>query len=511
MIQTNLPRAILLATLLAASAASGADDPRAGLRLLAPRALGAERGILASAQALEEGVTTLAIAIDGSEIAVGPAPRLDAPVPLDWPPRPQILEAEARDAHGCPVELELAFLRYSARSFPVALRVTGVGCDEQGPWARVFAHPPVGAIVARVQLFAGDSLVGAANQLPAAFRLTGRDLAEPFLRAEVELVGGGGAEATHLFGGDRFGEVVDVRRGEARRTLPERRGRRDPIEMKDVRATWRGAPQPVVRVESGAEVPLELAVAVDASPSTSAFRDRVFGLAGETTRALASSAIQEESPNPPLLVLFSDTALVTLASSDPERLTRLADSLPFGVTAMFDALAVSLHEMAAAGRRAALLAVTDGCDTGSASSAAGVSALAQALGIPIYALVFDESPCFERVATEEEAERRRREAARRAGKGLAVDPASARARVGSIVQSPGWGRTRDELRELCRASGGELFRIAGKDDLSKVWKRILADLERQVVIVYEPSGPEVDPAEVAIEIAPPKRRGLLRR
>lgn len=266
----------------------------------------------------------------------------------------------------------------------------------------------------------------------------------------------------------------------------------------------------MLSVEWGARVPLELAVAVDASPSTSAFRERIFELASETARALAPHAGGGEESNRPLLVLFSETALVTLVADDPEQTARLADSLPFGVTALFDALSASLHEMAAAGRRAALLAVTDGCDTGSASSASDATELAQALGIPVFALVFDQKPCFERIVTEEEARAQRDRETRRAMR-RGFQPIGPEAAPGTIVPSPGWGRTREALRALCRTSGGELFQIAGKDDLSKVWKRILADLERQVVIVYEPSDPDVDPAEVAIEITPPQRHGLLRR
>jgi len=500
---------VLLVLLPGAGAASGADDSRAGLRLLAPRALGTERTLAVSAQATETGVDSLALRLDGREAARGRAPRLDAEVPLAWPPRPQVLEAEARDAQGCPLELELAFLRHPARAFSIELRVTGVGCDEEGPWVRVYARPPVGERVARVVVWAGDRQVGVADEVPAHFRLSGHDLAQPFLRAEVRLASGARAEATRLFDRSRFDEIVEVRRGEARRFLPGREKASGGMDAERVHVRWRGRELPVDSVESGTELPLALAIAVDASPSTLDFRERVLELASETARSLAPAGAP--GAEPPVVVLFSESALVTLAQADPEQTTALADSLPFGVTALFDALAVSLHENQAPGRRAALLAVTDGCDTGSATSAAQATEIAQALGVPVFALVFDHEPCLERVANEAEAERRRLSAERSASRGRPVDPADLHARPGSFVRSPGWGASRSALKELCRASGGELYRVAGKDDLSKIWKQILADLERQVVIAYEPSGPDVDPSEVEIEIDPPKRRGLFRR
>lgn len=498
-----------LALLLGAAAASGADAPRAGLRLLRPRALGAERALEVSAQATEPGVASLALRIDGREVAAGPAPRLDAEVPLAWPPRPQILEAEARDARGCPLELELGFLRQPARAFPVELRVTGVGCDEEGPWVRVYARPPAGERIERVLVWAGERPVGAADELPAHFRLSGHDLAEPFLRAEVRLASGARAEATQLFDRGRFDDVVEVRRGEARRLLPGREKASGDFDSERVRVRWRGQELPVVSVETGAELPLALAIAVDASPSTLDFRDRVLELASETARSLAPAGAA--GAEPPVLVLFSESAVVTVTSADPARTAALADALPFGATALFDALAVALHENLAPGRRAALLAVTDGCDTGSATSAAEVADIARALGVPVFALVFDDEPCFERVTDEAEAEKRRRAAQRNASKGYKVDPADLQARPGSVVRASGWGTSRHALEALCRASGGELYRVAGKDDLSKIWRKILTDLGRQVVVVYEPSGPEVDPAAIEVEIAPPKRRGLFRR
>lgn len=477
----SLALSLALAPLVLPAAARAAEDPRARLRLLVPSALAAERAIEVSAQALAGGAASLELRLDGRAVARGPAPRLDARVELAWPPRPQRLEAEAFDARGCPVGLELAFLRAPARAFLVELAIRGVGCDEEGPWAHLFARPPVGRRVERALLFADGAPIGEARELPAHFRLTGRDLAAPFLRAEVRLDGGTSAEALHLFAGRSPGGVVEVRRGEARRLLGPEQGAPATLAPERVAVHWRGRPQRVVSVEAGSAAPLALAIAVDASPSTLDFRERVLALAAETARTLAPA--DAAGPEPPLLLLFSETSRAALATAEPAEIAALADSLPFGVTALFDALAAALHENFAPGRRAALLAVTDGCDTGSEIPAERVRELALALGVPVHALVFDQDPCYERLEDED----------------------------GRVVRSPGWGSSRAALRDLCAASGGGLFRVAGKEDLARVWKRILADLERQVVVVYEPSGPEVDPAEVEIAIAPPPRRAPRRR
>ena len=71
---------------------------------------------------------------------------------------------------------------------------------------------------------------------------------------------------------------------------------------------------------------------------------------------------------------------------------------------------------------------------------------------------------------------------------------------GEYITEQGWGRSRFELERIVKDSGGRLVGVARKGDLSPVWRRILADLERQAVFVFEPSGPEIDPAEAEVEL-----------
>ena len=74
----------------------------------------------------------------------------------------------------------------------------------------------------------------------------------------------------------------------------------------------------------------------------------------------------------------------------------------------------------------------------------------------------------------------------------------------------GWGRSRHGLERIARSSGGRLVRVERREDLAAVWRRILGDLERQAVFVFEPSGPEIDPARAEVEL-PPARGGGGRR
>jgi len=468
--------ALALAVATLASAAPLAAE----LRLQAPAALGVEREIEAVAEDFDPHAARLVLWLDGREVARGAAPRLAARLPLAWPPRPQILEAEVQDAGGCPREREARFLRHPARDFPLVLRLTGAGCDESGPWAWVFARSPVGRAVARVTLRAEDRVIGESRATPAQFPLSGRDLATPFLVAEVTLDDGRRAEATHAFGAGGFGGEVEVRRAELRRVLPEPGlfGRPPDLAAATVRVA--GVAQRLVRAERGSELPLELGLALDDSLSMLPFRAEALALAAETGRRLTVAPGSRE-----FLVRFAATQRIAPIAPGGELPAAVEEPLPFGSTALYDSLAVALHEFDAPAQRAALIALTDGCDTWSVGTEEPVERLAKAKGIPVYALLYDVEPCRIR------------------------KPGAAPDELGAVVTEAGWGRSRHGLERIARASGGELVRVAKKEDLSPVWRRILADLERQAVFVFEPSGPEVDPAEAEVEL--PAGRARARR
>ncbi len=239
-----------------------------------------------------------------------------------------------------------------------------------------------------------------------------------------------------------------------------------------------GVAQRLVRAERGAELPLELGLALDDSLSMLPIRQEALALAVETGRRLAVAPGSRE-----FVVRFAATQRIAAVPAAGGLPVAAEEPLPFGSTALFDTLLVALHEFDAAGERAALLAVTDGCDTRSAGTAEQVARLATAKGIPVYALVYDGEPCRVRA------------------------PDAAPDELGRVAVEKGWGTSRLGLERIARASGGELVRVERKEDLSPVWRRILADLDRQAVFVFEPSGPEVDPALAEVEIPPARRRG----
>jgi len=438
----------LRAAAWAALATLAAVAPLAGeLRLVAPAALGVETELEVTVEAVAPtAAATLRLAVDGAEVARGPAPRLTARLPLVWPPRPQRIAATALDADGCARELAVRFVRHPARAFPVALELTGAGCDES---------PPEGHALARVRLFAGARPVGESRRLPAAFRLAGHELAASFLRAELALDDGTTAEATHVLGVAGFGAEVEVRRAELRRVLPAPGlfGREPDLGAAVVRVD--GAVQRLVAAERGSALPLELGLALDDSLSMLPLRAAALELAGETGRRLAVAPGSRE-----FLVHFAATQRTAPVAPGGALPAAVEAPLPLGATALYDALAAALHEFDAPAERAALIALTDGCDTRSTGTADEVARLAKVKGIPVYALLYDGEPCRVR------------------------KPGAARDELGAMVTEPGWGESRRGLERIARASGGELVRVERKENLS---------------------GPEIDPARAEIEIPPARR------
>ncbi len=453
----------------------------ADLRLTAPAALGVERSIDVTVEWAGPPRAALRLLLDGVEVARGPAPRLTAPVALPWPPRRHLLEAQVLDEAGCPRAAAARFLRHPRRAFPVALRVVGQGCDESGPWAWVFAEPPGepgggAAEAARVRLLAGRELAGEARGLPARFRLSGRELAAAFLEAEVTSAGSRRATAELVLGVAGPGERIEVARAELRRQLaPRGLLARAPAPAAAV-ITIDGVPQRLISAEQGEGLPLELGIALDESLSMLPLRAAALELAAESGRRLARAPESRA-----FLLRFDELTSVSEVPPDGALAADGGPSLGLGATALFDALLEALHELDAGGRRAALVVLTDGCDTASRADADAVIALAAVKGIPVFTLLFDRAPCRFRLTPSKPGD------------------------LAPLVDEKGWGQSRHGLERIARASGGRLVRVEGRDDLSAAWRRILDDLDRQTLFVFEPSSPDLDPARAELTF-PPSRK-----
>ena len=189
--------------------------------------------------------------------------------------------------------------------------------------------------------------------------------------------------------------------------------------------------------------PASVALLVDASGSMATKLER----ARETARYLIGGL----QPGLDEAALYSfDTALRELrpfstkldVNDDAWALTRA-----YGATSLWDVIAESSKRVAARQRRRALIVVTDGVDTASQLKPSEVSAIASSLDVPVYILVITFS-------LEDESH----------------DP--------KPVQGP--------LADLATWTGGDVLVIRDTASAISASRRILAELQHQYVIAFEP-------------------------
>ena len=186
-----------------------------------------------------------------------------------------------------------------------------------------------------------------------------------------------------------FGEVIDIRTGFVRVTLP---AGTPPPRVEEIEVLWKKQPQRVVRVVGGADDPLELGIAVDRSASMHA----TFEPMRAAALALVDQAVSDEDRL--FTVGFSnETRLLAEGRGAAARVIAALPSSPeLGnrPTALFAALTRTLQLFENADARAALIVVSDGCDTaGDLASATTVGRRARDMAVPIFLLMPDRNVC----------------------------------------------------------------------------------------------------------------------
>ncbi len=308
-----------------------------------------------------------------------------------------------------------------------------------------------------------------------------------------------------------FGEVIDVRTGFVRVTLP---GGASAPRAEEFEVVWKGQPQKVLRVVGGAADPLEVGIAVDRSASMHP--------AFEPMRHAALELVDQGfSENDRLFVVgFTDEArllaegrgaalrVLTALPASPEPVSR--------PTALFESLTRTLQLFENAEERAALIVVSDGCDTaGRIASATSVARRARDLAIPIFLLMPDRSDCRNTVCTLDAAGRWTCSPADspRLERQLSDEGSTVTARSTSISEGTvGSPATAARLRfsALIGKAGGGHFYVDDPEDWKRALNRIFEQLGRQWTVVYEPTSEEVKSEEIRVHRRVNGRRQRLR-
>lgn len=330
----------------------------------------------------------------------------------------------------------------------------------------------------RVEFFWNDELAATAYQAPFKRAVpVPRGGPVGFLRVAARLADGTVVDDAVLMNAGASGERVDVRLVEVPVVVTDRAGH--PVRgllREDFRLRRNGSAQEIAGFADAGDLPLTLALAVDSSASMFLKLPRV----ERAARSLLTSSLA--SRDRALLIDF-DSAPRLLAHPTRD-LAGVADALSSlradGGTALWSAVTFGLRELAGVTGRKALVVYSDGVGEEDATSYGDCLRAARASRVPVY-LILSSS-------------------------------LSAR-KAGSLLREP----LGEKLERLAHATGGDAIFLDASlgadpgptDDLSSVYRRILAELRSQYVLTfYPPEGSGDSWQNLSVEV---KKPGLIAR
>lgn len=308
-----------------------------------------------------------------------------------------------------------------------------------------------------------------------------------------------------------FGDVIDVRTGFVRVTLP---GGTSAPRAEEFEVFWQRQPQKVLRVVGGTADPLEVGIAVDRSASM----NDVF----EPMRLAALELVERGFSERDRLFVVAFTDEARLLAEGRGAALRVLSALPKSPelasrpTALFESLTRALQLFENAEERAALIVVSDGCDTARGiASATSVARRARDLAIPVFLLMPDRSDCRNTVCILDAAGKWTCSPAEspRLERQLSSEGSTVAVRSMSIAEGTAASpSTAERLRfsALIGKAGGGHFFVDDPDDWQRALKRIFEQLGRQWTVVYEPTSDAVKSEEIRVYRRANGRRQRLR-
>lgn len=241
------------------------------------------------------------------------------------------------------------------------------------------------------------------------------------------------------------------------------------LERKDFQVRVNETSVLVDTFERDDNAPASFAFLVDVSGSM-----EIAGKLENTKRAIREIVGSRRPGDDYALFAFSEgeVRLISEFSSDPKGLLKgLAELAPSGQTALFDAVAATPSKMLhGKNSKRAILLFTDGVDNASEHSALEMAEILQQVSTPVYAIG------MKNVVYDLLTEGQRRE--------LLID----------------------NLKILASSSGGKMFLVGGEEDLKPIAAKINAEVRKQYLLGFSPSGRgEVKYRVVIVSVAKPGR------
>jgi Ca-activated chloride channel homolog len=402
--------------------------------------------------------------VDGKLQVVRTRAPFSAEIRLSAFPREQIVRVEGYDAEGNLVTADQMILNQARGGFRVRITEPRRGARVLGRvLTRAELVVPEERKVTAVEFRINDTLVATLESPPWQHRIEvpgGSDIA--YVSVVALLDDGSRAEDVRFLRAPANLDEVEVNLVELFTTVLDSSGR--PVRgltEQDFQVFEAGKPQTLARFEHVDNLPLNLGVAIDTSFSMGSLLD-------ESQRAATwfLRSVMKPGDRCFALAITSRPELLIPPVDDAEAVSLSLEGLrAFGRTAFHDSVIASLYHFRGQRGQRALILLTDGEDTGSATSWEDVLEYARRSGVAIYTIGLD---------------------------------------VPNLKRSP-----RAKLDELAEVSGGRAFFIEHAHDLAGIYGQIEAELRSRYFLAYNSSQPADENGFRRIEVK--VRRGLKAR
>jgi Ca-activated chloride channel family protein len=455
-------------------------DPRSNLQLqrerllqLEPIAPGVLTGTVTIRAVTASEVDRVEFLLNGERVARRSRPPFETEIELGDVERLQQVVVVAYDRRNNEIDRDRLVINEPPTSFWVRFVEPEPGSRAAGPtMVEAEVRVPRGGELRALDLFWKDRRLARLSGEPFRTEVN-IPLGDPegFLRAEAVLADGRTAEDVLVVSRSGFGEQIGVDLVELYVVVTDRGER--PIrglEREDFTVIEDSREQVIEAFEVAGDLPLTLGLAIDSSSSLFVRMPAVKRAASQFVDILQAGRDRA------FLVDFgSEPRLVTPITTSLARVKDGIRSLePFGSTAVWGALALSLEQLEAMRGRRALVVFYDGDDEDEEARFREGLRLARRARVPIYMILVNN------------------EAARSDGRSL-----SSRAFVG-------------RLDRIARSGGGKVYYVSTHQDLEPIFEAIAEELRSHYLLTYypifEPGGPLWRPVSVEVE-----RRGLSAR
>jgi VWFA-related protein len=385
--------------------------------------------------------TRVELYLDGARVAELTRRPFRVKVNLGATPHVRIVRAVAFNAQEQRLGEETVML--NDRPVALAVRIVAPKSGQVESRTTVDIQPrlPQGSRLAGVDLFWNDTKVATMTQPPFTHELVLPSRSAPgFIRAVARTVEGATAEDVKLINSAGVADEVSVDAVQVYAIVQDRAGHyAGGLTAADFVVKEDGN-EVTPRVQSGADDPIAIGMALDTSSSMQVAMTAVIDYANEFVQHALGDADQT------FVVAFDDEPrLVQPLTRNRKQLSAaIFDLTANGGTAIWDAVLFSLQQFHGVGGKRALVVFTDGINNAGMATAKGALEYAREIGVPVYVVqIF--TGVFEKLE-------------------MSFDE--------------------NAIDYLTKSTGGAFFRFTAKKDLPHIFAQIRDDTRGQYLLTY---------------------------